>query len=67
MNLNISSNLHYCQMNQLPRDNHQRERNQNLLQNLKQKTIYLNIVKPAHAVTSIKQSPFSCPVIENFL
>ena len=24
-------------------------------------------VKPAHAVTSIKQSPFSCPIIENFI
>ena len=26
-----------------------------------------NPVKPAHMVTSIKQSPFSCPVIENFI
>ena len=25
------------------------------------------IVKPAHAVTCIKRSPFSCPVIENFI
>jgi len=24
------------------------------------------LVKPAHVVTSIKQSPFPCPVIENF-
>ena len=24
-------------------------------------------VKPAHVVTCIKRSPFSCPVIENFI
>jgi hypothetical protein len=27
----------------------------------------LTVVKPAHAVTSIKRSPFSCPLIENFI
>jgi hypothetical protein len=27
---------------------------------------YMNTVKPGHAVTSIKRSPFSRPVIENF-
>ena len=26
-----------------------------------------NTVKPAHVVTSIKRSPFSYPVIENFI
>jgi len=25
------------------------------------------IVKPAHVVTSIKRSPHSCPVMENFI
>ena len=27
----------------------------------------INTVKPFHAVTCIKRSPFSCPVIENFI
>ena len=25
------------------------------------------LVKPTHVVTSIKQSPFSCPVVDNFI
>jgi hypothetical protein len=29
--------------------------------------LFYQIVEPAHAVTSIKQSPFSCPFIENFI
>ena len=33
----------------------------------KKKNIYINIVKPAHAVTCIKKSCFSCPVMENFI
>ena len=28
---------------------------------------FIDTVKPAHVVTSIKQSHFSCPVIENFI
>ena len=31
------------------------------------KSFFSKIVKPAHAVTCIKRSPFSCPVIENFI
>ena len=27
----------------------------------------ITAVKPAYAVTSIKRSPFSCPVIDNFI
>ena len=30
-------------------------------------TIYFSTVKPAHVAISIKQSHFSCPVIENFI
>ena len=26
---------------------------------------YSDNIKPAHAVTCIKRSPFSCPVVEN--
>jgi hypothetical protein len=33
----------------------------------KWKTQNLNTIKPAHAVTCIKRSPFSYPVIENFI
>jgi hypothetical protein len=29
--------------------------------------MYHIIVKPAHTVTCIKRSPFSCPIIENFI
>jgi hypothetical protein len=40
--------------------------NPNMIENVNV-VIWYSTVKPAHAVTCIKRSPFSCPVIENFI